>query len=87
MTDKEQIRDLIASGKLAEATAMLSAMPDDDAWTAYMLGRIAWKQGRKGDAITLYERAKSLDPASEAVIALEQAREIMNFYNTDLYNP
>lgn len=86
MTDKEQIRNLIAKGNLADATALLSAAANDD-WAVYMLGRIAWKEGRKGDAITLYERAKALNPDSEAAVALDQAREIMNFYNTDLYNP
>lgn len=86
MIEKEEIRRLIARGNLADATALLKASPDD-AWALYMLGRIAWKEGRKADAISLYERAQAIDPASEAAVALEQAREIMNFYNTDLYNP
>lgn len=86
MIEKEEIRLLIAQGRLKDATTLLTASPDD-AWAVYMLGRIAWKEGRKGDAISLYERAHAIDPASEAAVALEQAREIMNFYNTDLYNP
>lgn len=86
MIEKKKIRLLIAHGKLKDATELLTTAPDD-AWALYMLGRIAWKEGRKGDAISLYESAQTIDPASEAAVALEQAREIMNFYNTDLYNP
>lgn len=86
MTYKEEICRLVAAGDLDKASSLLSEKTDD-AWSLYMLGRIAWKKGQKSTAITLYERAIALDSSSEAVIALEQAREIMNFYNTDLYNP
>lgn len=53
----------------------------------YLAGRRAWKDGDKAGAITHYENAVALDPDSDAAVALEQAREIMNFFNTDLYNP
>lgn len=86
--DKEKILELFEANRLSEAAAMLdesSAL--GESWSFYMLGRIAWKEGRKADAISLYEHATALDPHSEAAVALEQAREIMNFYNKDLYNP
>ena len=84
--DKEKIKSLFDANRLDAATALLQASPDD-AWAQYMLGRIAWKQGRRADAIECYERAAASDVASEAAVALEQAREVMDFFNKDLYNP
>lgn len=84
--DKDSIKRLFDANRLAEAAALLEKCADD-AWAQYMLGRIAWKEGRRADAIEYYEHATASDPGSEAVVALEQAREIMNFFNKDLYNP
>ena len=86
--NKEQIQALYLDNKLEEASALLAPpAAQNDPWAIYMLGRIAWKQGRKTDAITIYEQAAALDPGSEAAVALEQAHEIMAFFNKDLYNP
>ena len=86
--DKNKIQELFIANRLPEASALLIKHAEfGEPWAIYMLGRIAWKEGRNGDAISLYERAIALDPTSEAVVALEQAREIMDFYNKDLYNP
>lgn len=84
--DKQHIEQLFAANRLDEADAIL-ASAGDEAWALYMRGRIAWKRGDKATAISFYERAAALDPASDAAVALEQAREIMTFYNKDLYNP
>lgn len=75
--DKDSIKRLIDANRLDEA----------EAGVLYLLGRIAWKRGRKGEAISLYERAVALDADSEAAVALQQAREIMDFFNKDLLNP
>lgn len=84
--DKEKIKSLFDINRLDAATALLKASADD-AWAQYMLGRIAWKQGRRADAIEWYERAAASDAESEAAVALEQARDVMDFFNKDLYNP
>ncbi|MDE5682578.1 MAG: tetratricopeptide repeat protein [Muribaculaceae bacterium] len=52
-----------------------------------MKGRIAWKRGLKSQAMSFYAEAAGLEPDSEAATALEQARQVMDFYNKDLYNP
>lgn len=85
--DKEQIKRLFLQNRLAETEEMLSHAQADDAWALYMSGRIAWKEGRKTDAISLYTKAAAIDPASEAAVALEQARQVMDFFNKDLLNP
>ncbi|MBD5232948.1 MAG: tetratricopeptide repeat protein [Bacteroidales bacterium] len=82
------IRKLISANRLAEAAALLPSPSEaKDAEALYLLGRIAWKEGRKTDAISLYNAALALDPESEAAVALEQASGIMDFYHRDLYNP
>ena len=51
------------------------------------LGRSLWQQGRRGEAMTEYNIALSLDPGSPAKAALEMANDIMDFFDRDLYNP
>lgn len=53
----------------------------------YRRGRLYWKLGRRGAAISDYERAVAIDSESPAAEALKMCRDIMDFYNTDLYNP
>lgn len=53
----------------------------------FQRGRLRWQEGRRAAAMTDYAEAAELDPASPAVQALDQAREIMSFFNKDLYNP
>lgn len=84
--DRDKIKILFDVNRLSDAAQLLNERPEDS-WAQYMLGRIAWKEGRRADAIEYYERAAASDPESEAAVALEQAQEIMNFFNKDLYNP
>lgn len=85
MESKARVEALIADGKLEEATA---ALVDFDGATAdYLLGRIEWKRGNRAAAIAAYGRAAAVDPDGPGATALAQAREIMNFFNKDLYNP
>lgn len=92
--DRSSIEDMYRSGHLDQALrALLDAKTEvagraqEAAWVMYMMGRIAWKEGRRADAMACYAEAVTLDPASEAAVALEQARAIMAFYNKDMYNP
>ncbi len=89
----DSILKLIADCNYTEARAAIDQMLADAADAAsraeayYLRGRVAWKEGKRGEAISCYEKAESLDPESPAVVALEQTRSIMEFYNKDLYNP
>lgn len=53
----------------------------------FLRGKVNWRLDRRGAAITDYERSVALDPDSEAAPALALAREIMDFFNPDLFNP
>lgn len=79
--------DIDAAEKVALAMLAEAAGDSGKAEAYYLLGRIAWKKGDKAGAITRYGEAVDADPHSEAAVALEQARDIMDFFNKDLYNP
>lgn len=70
-------------------TDALAAAPDDAALADvyYRRGRLFWKLGEKGRAMSDYGRAAALDGDSPAVEALKLCGSVMDFYNTDIYNP
>lgn len=71
---------------IEQLTARIEAEPNNAAlW--YQRGRLYWQQDKRGAAMSDYAHAAELDPNSPAAAALEQARQIMAFYCTDLYNP
>ena len=82
----QTVLELYAANRLDEALTKIAELPVDEG-TLYMKGKILWKQGHRTEAITAYNEAVALNPDSPAAIALTQARQIMNFYNKDLYNP
>lgn len=52
-----------------------------------MRGRLQWRLGRRGAAITDYEHAEALNPGGAASTLLQQARDVLDFFNPDLLNP
>ncbi len=90
MNDRAEINKLIDDGHYEEAISRLDLAIEqdvDDAELWYERGRVYWRLGRKGDAISDYEEAVFLDPESPAKHALQLARDVMDFYNPDLLNP
>lgn len=71
--------------------AIAQALKEDDtkslAQLYFLRGKTYWRLDRRGAAISDYERAVALDPDSDAGPALTLARDIMNFFNPDLFNP
>lgn len=81
MHDKENIEfELKRLDKEIQQTSDCSAL-------YFERGKLQWKLGRKAEAMTDYNIALSLDPNSPAKAYLDMANDIMDFYNTDLYNP
>lgn len=78
-------RNLIEDS-IKELTEIIAAHPDDAA-ALFERGKLYWRLGRRSAAITDYNAAVAIDPASPAATALAQAEEIDDFYNHDLYNP
>jgi len=90
MVDSQIIENLISSGSASEAVSMLddliAADPQCAKWR-FLRGKAHWRLGEKGKAISDYEHASQLDPSSPATQALEMARQIMDFFNPDIFNP
>ncbi len=81
MNDDTKLNELIAG--LDKIIAGGKATAED----YYNRGRLYWKLGDKGRAISDYNSAVALDPDSPAAEALKLALSVMDFYHTDLYNP
>lgn len=90
MVELQKIEALFSDNKIDEAIEALTANIEDDPncsqWY-FLRGRALWRLGQKGKAISDYEQAVALDPDSPAKHALEMTRDIMDFFNPDLYNP
>lgn len=50
-------------------------------------GKILWKAGRRGEAISAYEAGAQIDAGGPAELLLSHSRSIMDFFNPDLLNP
>ena len=50
-------------------------------------GRLRWKRGDMRGALGDYNSAAELDPEGPGAELAAHTVEILNFYNTDLYNP
>ena len=89
MSVLQKIKELINENKLEKALESLDCelMKDENDSLYFERGKLHWRMGNKRLAISDYERAVALNVQSPAKIALENARYIMNFYDTNLYNP
>lgn len=82
----EDIGRLPAQEAITALSDYIARHPDSDA--AYtMRGMRFWALQRRSEAIGDYLAALRINPGSNARIALEQARMILDFYNPDLLNP
>lgn len=53
----------------------------------YEQGREYWQRGDRARAISAYEASAALDPSGAGATALEMMRDIMDFYDTNQFNP
>ncbi len=86
----DRIDRYIKENKLDEAMVLLNdilAADPDNAEALFRRGKIYWRLGKRAKATSDYAAAAAADPDSPAVQALEQARDIENFFNPDLLNP
>lgn len=83
---KNKIKGLDYQTAVVEITEYITAHPDDD--RAYTLrGMRYWGAGQRSLAIGDYLAAVRINPDSTAAEALKAANEILDYRNTDLYNP
>lgn len=87
----DHIRTLISEGLAKdEAVRLLDAYiadnPSDDSALA-LRGLQHWSLQHRREAINDYLAAIAINPDSPARAALQSAREILDYYNKDIYNP
>lgn len=86
---KERIRGLGGEEAIKLITEFIEANPDlpslDEAYT--MRGMKYWGMQKRKEAINDYLTAIKINPDSKARHALKATNDIMDYYNTDLYNP
>ena len=90
MSIPSHILNLIENNAVDEAIVSLDMFIEesgDSAEAYFQRGKLHWQAGHRREAINDYHRAVDIDSASPAREALRLSMSIMNFYNTDLYNP
>ncbi|MCM1077714.1 MAG: hypothetical protein NC411_10190 [Bacteroides sp.] len=83
-------RDLISEGRLEEALSMLDSMVatcPENGDLLFERGKLRWRLGDRAGATGDYTKAAMINPDGPAAKALENARDIADFFNPDLYNP
>lgn len=85
----EEIKALIKEEKLEEAMQKIDeiiAQDTNQEMAYYLKGNIYRKRQDWQNAINNYSFAIEINPSSVAVGAKEMCVEILNFFNTDMYN-
>lgn len=72
--------------ELSRLSKLIESNPNDATLLAER-GKIYWRLGRRGDAMSDYTASSLIDPNGPGAQLLEHSREILDFYNKDLYNP
>lgn len=83
-------QQLVSENRLQEALdeldRLIEASPGDDGFL-FARGKVRWRMGDRAGATGDYAKASMINPESPAAKALENARDIADFFNPDLYNP
>ena len=86
----KKIEELINENRLNDALLLLNneiTQSQNNDKLYFTRGKLHWRLGNKSQAITDYEHAVDINPDSPARIALDNARDVIAFFNPDLYNP
>ena len=86
----QKIEELINENRLNDALLLLNneiTQSQNNDKLYFTRGKLHRRHGNKSQAITDYEHAVDINPDSPARIALDNARDVIAFFNPDLYNP
>lgn len=90
MEDRQNYSQLISENRFEEALNVLNKLiaekPEDDV-LLFERGKLKWRLGDRSGASNDYAKSSAINPDGPAKFALEQAQEIADFFNPDLYNP
>lgn len=91
MKTLEEIKSMLSTGcqpseAIVELDKLIEANPDME--NAFIeRGMLHWGCGNRALAINDFHSAIALNPDSMARQALQNANDILDYYNKDLYNP
>ena len=86
----QKIEELINQNRLEEAIISLNNAIKIDTYNDqlyFQRGKLHWRFGNRSQAITDYEHAVAINPQSPARIALDNAQDVISFFNPDIFNP
>ena len=86
----QKIEELINENRVDEARIALDLAIKSDAnkdKLYFTRGKLDWRLGNRSQAITDYEHAVAINPNSPARIALDNAHDVISFFNPDIFNP
>lgn len=91
MKSLEEIKNMLKAGcqpssAIEELDLFIENNPDNEA-AILERGMLHWGCGNRALAINDFHAAIALNPDSLARQALQNANDILDFYNKDLYNP
>lgn len=93
MLTPQNIKQTIAGKEIAEQLLAIDSLFDTaltDVERSLLWaerGKLLWKSGRRGEAMSAYEKGAQLDPDGPASMLLAHSHQIMEFFNPDLLNP
>ena len=86
----QKIEELINENRVDDAIIALDLAIKSDADNDklyFTRGKLHWRLGNHSQAITDYEHAVAINPNSPARIALDNAHDVISFFNPDIFNP
>jgi tetratricopeptide (TPR) repeat protein len=86
----QKIEELINENRVDDAIIALDLAIKSDAdndQLYFTRGKLHWRLGNRSQAITDYEHAVAINPNSPARIALDNAHDVISFFNPDIFNP
>ena len=86
----QKIEELINENRLEDAIIALNSaieLDDNNDLLFFHRGKLHWRLGNRSQAITDYEHAVAINPQSPARIALDNAHDVISFFNPDIFNP
>lgn len=90
MIEEQKIKSIIAENSAEKAVAILEELSATNPGNSLLLteiGKLHWRLGNRGAAMSAYKQAADIDPDGPAALLLENADDIMAFFNPDLLNP
>lgn len=79
-------KDNSIESEIARLTALIALKPDDDSLLVSR-GKLFWQVGRRGEAMSDYQKAAGINPRGAGKLLYDHSLQIMEFFNPDLLNP